>query len=159
MGQTGQTGQRAAEIKKTSELEKIISEFSPVDSQGTVPCPPPSPSPSPCPTCHCPRFWFDRYGGGPHCQTCRQPPAASLVARWREIATLADGRFAWADELPPEAKCAVDLDVEFDRKYHCYVTRDGKRFVIERRDWSFLNSSMIVRNDPETENEPTEPDI
>lgn len=57
---------------------------------------------------------------------------------------MANGLLAWSDKIPPEQSSEVDLDKEFDRQYRCYGTRDGKRFVIERRDWSGLND-MIWR--------------
>ena len=94
--------------------------------------------PQPCPTCRCPKAWFDHYGGGPHCFECKPPPTKSMIRRQCDVITTSNGSFAWSDETPPEELSEVDLELEFDRKYRCYETRDGKRFVTERRDWSFL---------------------
>jgi hypothetical protein len=43
-----------------------------------------------CPACKCPIVWWDRYGGGPHCLSCRKPPAPheSFVERWLDVRTV-----------------------------------------------------------------------
>lgn len=46
----------------------------------------------PCPTCGAAIFWWDIYGGGPHCHHCRDWPAESMV---RRIAFAVDDR--WVD--------------------------------------------------------------
>lgn len=107
---------------------------------------------SPCPICRCPQLWFDRYGGGPHCVTCLRPPSKALVGSVRNVITLDDGSFAWEDDRASDAKpgsVGTDYsggepgtDHDFDHRYRCYTSHDGKREIIERRDWTFLNAMI-----------------
>jgi len=103
------------------------------------------PPAAPCPTCRCPRLWFDRYGGGPHCIDCKPPPSRAMVAGIRDVAMAPNGSFAWLDELEADERNVFNFDLEFDRRYRCYETPSGNWSVIERRDWNSLNSAMIVR--------------
>ena len=72
------------------------------------------------------------------------------MARQCEIVTESDGSFAWEEERasgePTEARYAggePGSDADFDRRYRCYVSRDGKRKIIERRDWTFLHAMIL----------------
>ena len=132
------------EKKRESKIKNAI-ESPPVRQPESV-----STKPAPCPTCRSPILWLDRYGGEPHCVACQPPPSKSLVARQCEIVTEPDGSFAWEDGRATggtaEARYAggeLGSDADFDRRYRCYTSRDGKREIIERRDWTFLNAMIL----------------
>lgn len=145
-----------SQIEKNSHVKKIETKnFERATDHEKISQPEESPSsrgePAPCPICRSPIFWIDRYGGGPHCVICQPPPSKSLVARLREIATEDDGSFAWDDERATDGttegryaggESGGELH-DFDQRYRFYTSRDGKREIIERRDWTFLNAMIV----------------
>lgn len=106
----------------------------------------PQDHPDACPNCHESAWWWDRYGGGPHCQACRPWPAKALVARRSEsyqespLPTQSPPLAAQLQTRPLTKDVADMTCEEFERLYRWYETRgdrngNGKRLVIERRDW------------------------
>lgn len=129
--------------KKSAVEKKEIFASSPVaEAQG---------HPEKCPNCQNSAWWWDRYGGGPHCQVCRPWPSKAMVARTsggsgeKSQATDPGGRQSESRELG-EVKSLRIPDVadmtteEFGQYFRWYETRPDKdghgvRLVIERRDW------------------------
>lgn len=146
-----------SKIEKNSHAKKIeqkisVVEISPVEQQQSLPKKFPA---APCPTCRSPKFWFDRYSADPHCRICQPPPSRALVARLDDVLTLDDGSFVWAFDRAADATPGGDTEgrsaggvlwlseESFNQRYRCYTSRDGKREIIERRDWTFLNSMIL----------------
>ena len=143
-----------SQIEKNSHAKKIEQKISVTEISPDVQ-PPPLPKnfpAAPCPICRSPIFWFDRYEGDPHCLACQPPPSRALVARMDDVLTTGDNQFTWRADRAADATGGIaepdysggdpGTDHEFDRRYRFYTSRDGKREIIERRDWTFLNSMI-----------------
>jgi len=121
-------------IKKISDENKFATKNIPKNIQ----CEEKTESkPDPCQVCHCVGFWFDVYGGGPHCTHCAPPASRALVK----------------SEILARQPTDEELDRDFERKYVSYeipekrgkdgeVIRPGK-LIIQRRDFSFTNPMSV----------------
>lgn len=151
-------------IAEISKRKKICEENS--SSELSSPVFGGAPNPHPCLSCHSPRFWFDRYGGGPHCAICRPWPSRSLAGLVVDVLRSEDGSWRWSDGLSPGGQARPPgggsgggehersaEDREFDQRYRTYeiaaVRGSGNRpdklgrIVIERKDWTFLNAMIL----------------
>lgn len=101
---------------------------------------------APCPICLSPIFWFDRYAGEPHCLVCQPPPSLALVARTDDVLTTGDNQFTWlADRAVDATRDGQSDNREFEQQFRCYTSRDGKREIVERRDWSHTWSMICEK--------------
>lgn len=92
-----------------------------------------------CESCGEKNFWWDKCGGGPHCQKCRPWPSRALVLK-----ISGDEEKKQETNSVQDERRVVDVDdmtiEDFERYYRCYETRpdkdgNGVRLVIERIDW------------------------
>ena len=141
-----------SQIEKNSHAKKIeqkisVAEISPVEQQPLLQNNFPA---TPCPICRSPIFWFDHYGGAPHCLACQSPPSRTLVARTDDVLTLTDENggtaFTWRADRAADATGDGQNDGrEFEQQFRCYTSRDGQREIIERRDWSHVWSMICEK--------------
>jgi len=61
----------------------------------------------PCSGCGSCLYWFDRYGGGPHCHRCRDWPSYAVVARIAAVVAGPDGTTSWLTLWPRDESEAV----------------------------------------------------